>query len=173
MDDTPKLINITGTNNRYMIKKVIHERVTNKKKVSCLNSDIPIEQLNFLTDANVKDSAVAKNMTQQINKKISGYKQQDLKRKVYDESIFINDSDVIYKMIDCNLKCRYCTQDMLILYDIVREPRQWTVDRIDNNYGHNNNNFHLACLECNLRRKKTADDKFLFTKQFKLIKQDV
>jgi hypothetical protein len=107
-----------------------------------------------------------------INKKLAGYKQQDKKRNFYDASLFITASDVINKMIECDMKCRYCLQEMLIIYDIAREPRQWTVDRIDNNHGHNNNNFHLACLECNLRRRKMSDEKFLFTKQFKLIKQD-
>lgn len=165
-----KQIHIEGTNNRYMMKKVLHKRIVHEKKRNC--SDIPNDQLIVLTNEDVQDGAIAKTMNQQINKKIAGYKQQDIKRNFYNPSLFINKSDVIVKMIECELKCRYCLQDMLILYDTVREPRQWTVDRIDNNHGHNNNNFHLACLECNLRRKKMSDEKFLFTKQFKLIKQN-
>jgi hypothetical protein len=59
---------------------------------------------------------------------------------------------------------------MAVLYDISREMKQWTVDRIDNNLGHNNDNFHLACLECNLKRRRRTDEKFLFTKKLNLIK---
>ena len=61
---------------------------------------------------------------------------------------------------------------MFVLYDISREKNQWTVDRIDNDTGHRDDNFHLACLECNLKRRRRTDEKYLFTKQMKLIKRD-
>jgi hypothetical protein len=61
---------------------------------------------------------------------------------------------------------------MNVLYDISREMRQWSVDRIDNDKGHNINNYHLACLECNLKRRRRTDEKFLFTKQLNIIKHD-
>jgi len=47
---------------------------------------------------------------------------------------------------------------------------QWTLDRIDNDMGHNNNNTVISCLGCNLQRRTTNQDKFLFTKQLKLKK---
>ncbi len=75
-------------------------------------------------------------------------------------------------MIECELKCRYCKKEMSVLYDISREMTQWSVDRIDNDQGHNINNFHLACLDCNLKRRRRTDEKFLFTKQLNIIKQD-
>jgi hypothetical protein len=56
---------------------------------------------------------------------------------------------------------------MLILYDMSRESRQWTVDRIDNDKGHNMDNYHLACLECNLKRRRTNDEKFLLSSTFR------
>ena len=60
---------------------------------------------------------------------------------------------------------------MLILYDISREMTQWSIDRIDNEVGHNMNNYHLSCLDCNLKKKRKTDEKFRFTKQLNLIKQ--
>jgi hypothetical protein len=60
---------------------------------------------------------------------------------------------------------------MNVLYDISREASQWTVDRINNDLGHNINNFYLACLDCNLKRRCRNDAKFLFTKQLKITKQ--
>ena len=79
---------------------------------------------------------------------------------------------VIEKMCECDLKCRYCQKEMLVIYDIMRESKQWSVDRIDNDIGHNIGNFHLACLECNLSRRRRTDEKFLFTKQLNIIKRE-
>jgi hypothetical protein len=61
---------------------------------------------------------------------------------------------------------------MNVLYEISREMSQWSVDRINNDLGHNNNNFHLACLDCNLKRRRRTDEKYLFTKQLNIVKQD-
>jgi hypothetical protein len=41
--------------------------------------------------------------------------------------------------------------------------KQWSVDRNDNDVGHDKGNFHLACLDCNLKRRRRTDEKFLFT----------
>ena len=75
-------------------------------------------------------------------------------------------------MIESELKCRYCKHEMNVLYDISRELKQWSVDRIDNNLGHTIDNYHLACLECNLTRRRKTDEKFLFTKQLNIVKHD-
>ena len=61
---------------------------------------------------------------------------------------------------------------MFILYKNVRDKKQWSVDRIDNNLGHNIDNIVLACLDCNLKRRCKTSDKFLFTKQLNIIKQE-
>ena len=108
---------------------------------------------------------------QEINKKISGYKQQDRIKKRYDEPQYLTLESVILKMVECELKCRYCRGEMDVIYDISRESRQWSVDRINNDLGHNLTNFHLACLECNLKRRRRTDEKFLFTKQLKIVKK--
>ena len=60
-----------------------------------------------------------------------------------------------------NKECTYCG-----------DTEQTGCDRIDNNKGHNKDNYHLACLECNLKRRKQSDDKFLFTKQLNIIQKD-
>jgi hypothetical protein len=110
---------------------------------------------------------------QQINKKIYGYKQQDIIKKLLDTNKFINIESVIDKLVECELKCYYCQCEMNVLYDISREMKQWTVDRIDNDLGHNVDNFYIACLECNLKRRRRSDDKFFFTKQMKLVKVSI
>ena len=59
---------------------------------------------------------------------------------------------------------------MFLLYDIVREAKQWTLDRINNDIGHNTDNVLISCLECNLKRRRTNKDAFLFTKQLVIVK---
>jgi hypothetical protein len=132
------------------------------------------EQIKIINDisCNNLENNVTKIAIQQINKKISSYKQQDMNKKMLDNEKFIDFNCVIYKMIECELKCRYCRCEMSILYDITREMKQWSVDRVDNDKGHNKDNFHLACLDCNLKRRRKTDEKFLFTKQLNIIKQN-
>jgi hypothetical protein len=115
---------------------------------------------------------ISKITIQQISKKISGYKQQDIIKKKLDSQKFITLECIINKMVECELKCYYCKIEMNVLYDISRELKQWTVDRINNDLGHNYDNYYLACLECNLKRRRRSDEKFLFTKQMKLVKID-
>ena len=115
---------------------------------------------------------VSKIAVQEINKKIYGYRQQDKIKKKLDENKFLLFETIINKMIECDLKCRYCENSMYVLYDISRELKQWSVDRVDNDLGHNKDNFHLACLDCNLKRRRRTDEKFLFTKQLNIVKQN-
>ena len=68
--------------------------------------------------------------------------------------------------------CFYCKCQLYILYKIARELTQWTVDRINNDEGHNKDNFVISCLNCNIKRRNTNSSKFLFTKQLQLVKKD-
>jgi hypothetical protein len=179
-----KLI-ITGLNNKYQIKNLINEFDTKKeikKRIPCENwkfSDENYEydkQLILIKDISNNNFSyfndISKIIIGEINKKISSYKQQDKIKNLYNETEFLTFEAVINKMLECELKCRYCKNKMNVLYDISREISQWSVDRIDNDLGHNNNNFHLACLDCNLKRRRRTDEKYLFTKQLNIIKQD-
>jgi hypothetical protein len=161
-----KQIGITGTNNRYMMKKVMKEpTVIKKREVSqswTFSYEDQLSLVNGLDETNTDDASKA--IFSEINKKISGYKQQDKKKGVYEEHVFIDLVDVIEKLRECELRCHYCSKEMLVLYDMTRESRQWSVDRIDNDKGHNMDNYHLACLECNLKRRRTDDEKFLLSK---------
>jgi hypothetical protein len=111
-------------------------------------------------------------LNQEIERKISNYKQQDLLKKKYNESLFIDIDSILKKLIEVNMYCFYCNCELHILYEIVRELTQWTIDRIDNEQGHNKDNFVIACLNCNIKRRNINSNKFLFTKQLQLIKKD-
>ena len=180
-----KTINITGQNNKYQMKKLTTERNTQPKKRE-VSKKWTFDEDNFNYDKQMKliidiskmnlenniDDDIIKIAIQEINKKICSYKHQDIIKKKLDVELFIDFNCVINKMIECELKCRYCICEMSVLYDRSREMKQWSVDRIDNDKGHNKDNFHLACLDCNLKRRRRTDEKFLFTKQLSIVKKD-
>ena len=75
-------------------------------------------------------------------------------------------------MVESKMKCFYCTCNMYLIYENVRQMNQWTLDRIDNSIGHNKNNLVISCLECNLKRRNIDKDKFLFTKRLNIKKEE-
>lgn len=171
-----------NANNKYVQKKLTEDykkikdkkRVESEKWIFTENDYMYENQINSvknLLENNYKHTNENTKITlQQINKKIYGYKQQDIIKKLLNDEKFITLESIVNKMVDCELKCYYCKIEMSVLYDISREMKQWTVDRIDNDLGHNIDNYCLACLECNLKRRRRSDEKFLFTKQMKLVK---
>ena len=70
------------------------------------------------------------------------------------------------------MKCFYCCCEVYLIYETVRQMNQWTLDRIDNSFGHNKNNLVISCLECNLKRRNIDKDKFLFTKRLNIKKEE-
>lgn len=175
-----KTINIIGQSNRYQIKKLTQEKKIDKKRVEIEKLNLPEEyfifekQLEMLKNVlNTEDNKNnSKIMLKQIERKISSYKQQDIDKKLLNNEKFINSNYIIEKLIETEIKCYYCKCEMYILYKNVRDSKQWSVDRLNNDLGHDNDNIVLACLDCNLKRRRKSADKFLFTKQLNIIKQD-
>ena len=106
----------------------------------------------------------------EIIKKINGYKSQDLKKDIFHENIFVSFDNVIEKLVASKLKCYYCNGIMALVYSNIRQPNQWTLDRINNFYGHNHDNILISCLKCNLDRRNINKSAFLFTKKLKIKK---
>jgi hypothetical protein len=107
-----------------------------------------------------------------IKTKISSYKQQDILKSILKREDFVSYTYVVNLLNECELKCHYCSCEMYLLYEFVREMKQWSLDRINNDIGHNTNNLVIACLECNLKRRRTNKDSFMFTKNLKIIRTD-
>ena len=142
-----KQIQIQGQNNRRQIKRLTNDMV-----------DAP-DEIQYETQI-----GLIKESKSEIERKIGGYKQQDIKK---DRVFGITYEQIVCKMEQQQLQCKYCQQEMLLKYDSRRERelRQWTLDRLDNELGHTVANCHLACLKCNLQRRRTSDAAFAFTKQ--------
>jgi hypothetical protein len=184
VEEDKKVIQIIGTNNKYLLKKVNQENgisipkkriIMNKQNIS--EKEITHETQLLIVQELLKDiispsfnSPEKRFIKQEIERKISSYKHQDLLKKKYIQEYFIDMSCILSKLVETNMLCHYCFCKVFVLYDNVREKYQWTVDRIDNAKGHTKDNYVISCLECNMKRRKQIFDKFVFTKTLKLIK---
>jgi hypothetical protein len=105
-----------------------------------------------------------KECLREIDKKIASYKTQDMNKNKSTE-YNITQEQAIEKLVASKLRCFYCKCNVLIFYQKVRDMEQWTLDRIDNDLTHSDDNVIVACLKCNLQRRCQNKEKFLFTKQ--------
>jgi hypothetical protein len=109
---------------------------------------------------------------QHIMQKLNGYKAQDVKKGFHDPEKFA-DVEYVIQMLEESLNlCYYCKESVQVLYENVREPKQWSLDRIYNNQGHNKGNLVIACLKCNVSRKTMYHERYAFTKQLVIVKQN-
>lgn len=197
-NDENKKIKIEGTGNRYFMKRAMKIEKTIQIKKDTLHLFTPTmsdftdiknsdsltgfcqeNQLIYLdeltkNEENGKngkiDSSLLHYIKRNIEKKINSYKQQDVQKSRFSQEQFISYNELLEKLKECQLQCHYCNETTHLYYDIVREIRQWTLDRINNDLGHNRDNVVISCLGCNLKRRKTNQSAFLFTKQLNLVK---
>ena len=108
----------------------------------------------------------------ELQSKLNSYKNQDKKKNIYDENNIITLDEIIDKLLSCRLACFYCKEEVKLNYEFIREPLQWSLERIDNSYGHNNNNVEISCYSCNVHRKTMHHERYKFTKEMILIKKE-
>lgn len=182
---TTKKINIEGVGNRYLIKKVmkIEKKVELKKNIPLnLKQQNIHDDLYYLNELanNMNNNKSSKNdinynlifVKRNVEKKIKSYKQQDIQKGRFFHEKNITYEEVIEKLKECNLLCFYCNENVHLYYDVVREIKQWTLDRINNDLGHYCDNVVIACLHCNLKRRRIPQTAFLFTRNLNIIKND-
>lgn len=143
---------------------------TIKQKYGLITFENQMKILNDQTDNNGNLLLEFILLKKQINEKINGYKNQDIKKKILLPDKFVDLDFVLNLLKSSNLMCFYCKEPVLILYENVREPKQWTLERINNSFGHNKDNIVISCLCCNLKRKCMFQERYIFTKQMKIIK---
>ena len=76
------------------------------------------------------------------------------------------------KLVASKLKCFYCKNQVRLFYCKLKDPEQWTLDRINNDLPHTDDNTCICCLKCNLQRRVTDSKKFAFTKNLSIIKKE-
>jgi hypothetical protein len=174
-----KAINITGKHNIDKINEIGNESYQAVRKHMLKFDETVYDNLKQL--ALLREIFIEKNvdtgdikmkslLESELNHKIQGYKGQDLKKEIHNVDTLINLPDVVEKLCASNLTCYYCSKPILVLYKNVREPLQWTLDRLDNALSHTKENTCVACLKCNLQRRVMNVDKFTFTKRLKINK---
>ena len=194
---TKKIIfepNPTTTTKKKIEKKEKRKRIiteTNKwnnyfvNKETDFNKDVQLQLLSSLSSLKNSDNKSLGSdnksleedkkihfLREQIRQKIHNYHAQDMKKQLYNPENFITLEFILEKLKDCNLDCFYCREPVFIWYEIAREPKQWTVERIDNKIGHDIGNIEIACLSCNLKRRCMYHERYVFTKQMKIVKTE-
>ena len=185
--ETKKII-FTGTTTKYQMKKVDinKEKKEKKKKVETNTWGLNDEELSFdtqldilknlfnnLNNTNNINDKLTNFITSHIKTKMSSYKHQDILKNIFLETDFVTFGHIIELLNSCNMKCHYCACETYLLYEFVREMKQWSLDRINNDIGHNKGNLVIACLECNLKRRRTNKDAFFMTKNLTISRQGI
>ena len=108
----------------------------------------------------------------EIKNKLDGYARQDVANgiHVHDLNAIISLDATIELLLVNKMRCAYCRECCQLIYKDVMAPRQWTLDRVDNDQGHNDGNVVLACLACNLQRRTMDAERFKFGKQLRVVK---
>jgi hypothetical protein len=183
-----RAINITGKHNIDKMNKVgdtsykairkhmedleddaiLHKKQIDLLRILYLEDTVPIIDNDIINSKFTIKSLIVT----ELNHKIQGYKGQDKKKNIHNVDTLINIDNVLEKLVSSMLTCYYCKKQILVLYKNVREPLQWTLDRIDNSLSHTNENTCISCLKCNLQRRVMNIDKFTFTKNLKISKME-
>ena len=174
MNNTKKIVIIEEKPKKVKLEKPKRKRIVTQtlqweKAVEELES---IENIEDAIDEN-DNTKTCKMILQQIKRKISGYLGQDREKNLVHQEKFVNVQDVINLFKTSKMICYYCKEKTEIMYEFVREPKQWTLERLDNSFGHNRDNVVISCLSCNLRRRTMAKERYLQTKAMsKIVKLD-
>lgn len=155
----------------FLKKKVIEKNKKSKvwnEKLLDKNNHISFVNMLFLN--NYFDGK--KELQRELMNKLSNYKQQDKKKSRFNSESFIKLEDLLEKLVVTKLKCNYCKDQCLLFYKNVREQKMWTLDRIDNNIGHNKDNVVISCLACNLQKRRRGEEAFKFMKQMVITKKN-
>ena len=156
-----KILNIKNPERKETIKWNLDDSYfTYNKQVQIINS----LYLNQEPEQNI----LAK---REISKKINGYKSQDVQKELLDLNRLISLDQAIEKLVLSKLKCFYCKENCELLYKNTLAKKQWTLDRVNNEYGHNHDNVVICCLECNIKKGEMDSDRFKQGKDIKIIRK--
>lgn len=157
-----------------------HINITKKEGVKRVSPSASLSQMSHKDQiATVNRLFMGENCTncitlsRELEKKRYGYYQQDLRKKrvaTIEEVLTLN--ELKEKIVASKLRCFYCARAVFLFYREARDPHQWSLDRIDNTCAHTASNTCIACLECNLQRRRTSHTGYAFTKNLSIQKLD-
>jgi hypothetical protein len=162
-----KKISFSGVNTKYQIKKIVKRQVEcpgeAKTRTKWVEPEGGVSQeTQLLAIADLSNNLL---YSREIANKLTGYRHQDALKNHYDESLFITSPQIMELLTTSELTCFYCKQFTPVLYKNVRDPSQWSLDRINNDIGHHFGNVVISCLKCNLQKKRMSSSAFAMSKQ--------
>ena len=184
MDDTSgvRSISFAGKHNKYEMKKVIGdvERTDRVRKFEVdaefythrIQVDLVKNLTSSMCDMPLQYVDTIPVFVRHIKEKLSGYLSQDRIQDRVSVGEHISYTDTVQKMIECGHRCYYCNEDIFLLCNKVRDSMQWTLDRVDNDIRHSVNNVVVACLGCNLSKRRRDVEAYRATKQMMISKCD-
>ena len=117
------------------------------------------------------NSETCARLKRDLDSKRRGYYRQDaLKGRASSVEQVIAYDELVEHLVASKLVCTYCKRGVLLFYPSVRDPLQWTLDRLDNSLAHTRNNTCVSCLECNLQRRRRSHEAFAFTKALSVVR---
>ena len=191
MSNTKKIaVDLTPKKTREEIEEEKHQReqekkskipkkrvVTNHEKWGFSEEELQCsQQLKYIMqieNEKENDTKQYKFIRDSFRQKLSSYRSQDIIKHRYSEEKFTNMDNIIELLQECGNICYYCREPVKVLYEYVRESKQWTLERIDNEIGHNKGNLMIACLKCNLGRRTMHQERYVFTKQLSIVKKNI
>ena len=185
-----KKIDILGKRNQDKMKQMadpdaVIERKIPKHKLAALPEEIYTPDQSLVLDilkGNIAEKSLGtsvytylsyepntttlKHIIREIDTKRKAYIYQDKHHKIYDPRYSITTERIVELLVNAELLCHYCREICQVAYKEAMCRKQWTLDRIDNSYGHNDTNVVIACLDCNLKRGTMDFERFRQGKQF-------
>lgn len=172
-----RAVNITGKHNIDQLKKIGNAGYKAERKhmthldemVATHKCQMDVLRKIYIVGTDYIDNQIDISLIlSELNHKIQGYKDQDRRKDLHNQIITFD--NVLEKLVASQLTCCYCSKPIVVLYKNVRDPMQWTLDRVDNALGHTSDNTCISCLRCNLQRRVMDAEKFSFTKKLKIQK---
>jgi len=168
MDDPEAVIERKTTKNRMILPDQFYTSdqslglILLKEYVA--NSSLGVMPTNLMIDPD--NARLLSYIIREIDTKRKAYIYQDKHHKIYDPRFSITTDRIVELLVAAELLCFYCREICQVSYKEAMCRRQWTLDRTDNNYGHNDANVVIACLDCNLKRGTMDAERFRQGKQF-------
>lgn len=131
-----------------------------------------LEYIMQITNEKESNTKQYRCINESFRQKLSSYRNQDIQKDRYSEEKFTTIENIIELLQKSGNICYYCREPVKVLYEYVRDPKQWTLERIDNTIGHNKGNLMIACLGCNLGRRTMHQERYVFTKQLNITKKE-
>jgi hypothetical protein len=150
-------------------KDTVPDDAPPKKRLATHRSDWNADAADCTEDnlqyRSLTDPSLTTLIQHHFTQKWRGYRQQDQDKGWYLPDQLVTVDEIHQLLCDCHTLCFYCRQPMKVLYEQVRDPMQWTLERIDNSMGHIRGNVQIACLQCNVRRRTMYHERYLQTKR--------